>query len=112
MKQITAIVLAMVLAFSLCACGCMRQPEQTPTENTGTRPEVTPPVTTQPATTAPTTMPDMIEPETNIPDPEVDPNSTGNDNGIIGGDQNGANGTDNMTGANGDMSRSRTRRKP
>ena len=65
MKRYTVILLVIVLAFALTACG---RRNETPVQTT-------PPVTTAP--TEPATMP-TIDPTmgTNIPDPEVDNNST------------------------------------
>lgn len=104
MKQLSAIILALVLAVGLCACGCTRRDDPMPSEKPVTTPTTTPPTT--PTTTPPTTMPDIPEPETNIPDPTVDSNSTGKDPQDSD--------TQNMPGSNsdGEMSRSRARRKP
>ena len=79
MKKLSTIAFAFVLIFSLAACGCQAQ-ESTPAT---TIPTTSAPVTTAPATTA-TTMPastatvPSMDPtiDTNIPDPEVDSNST------------------------------------
>ena len=77
MKKLFTIALALVLTCSLAACGCQAQEPSQPTTAPTTMP------TTAPATTAPTPLPTentepMMDPstETNIPDPEVDSNST------------------------------------
>ena len=69
MKKFSLLLVAAMIAVSLCACG---KKEQTPA--------VTTPAATSPTAAAPTeemTLP-TIDPTmgTNIPDPEVDPNST------------------------------------
>lgn len=69
MKKFSLLLVAAMIAVSLCACG---KKEQTPA--------VTTPAATTPTAAAPTeemTLP-TIDPTagTNIPDPEVDPNST------------------------------------
>ena len=66
MKQLFAIILALVMMVSLCACG--KKPAQTtPTSMPGT---ATVP-TTAPTTAATTPIPEPTM-ETNIPDPSVD----------------------------------------
>ena len=77
MKKLFAIALALVIIGSLAACGCQAQEPTRPTTVPTTIP------TTVPVTTAPTTIPTetttpMMDPTTatNIPDPEVDTNST------------------------------------
>lgn len=78
MKQISAIVLALILTISLCACGCSKEkdPAGTPsTSPTGTEPGGVKPVRPQPETTAPTQAPTTPDMETNIPDPTVNSNS-------------------------------------
>ena len=81
MKKLFTIALALVLTFALVACGCQAKEPVRPTTVPTTMPTTAP--STAPATTAPTTLPtETTEPimdptmETNIPDPEVDYNST------------------------------------
>ena len=73
MKKLFTIALAFVLTASLAACGCQAQEEVPATTIATTAP-------TTAATTAPTTAVTMpaMDPTTatNIPDPEVDNNST------------------------------------
>ena len=81
MKKFCALILALILTVTLCACG--RRKDDTPTEKlppVTTEPATMPPATTEPATTAPTVVPDIPELEPNSPDPTVDSNST--DDGI------------------------------
>ena len=71
MKKLFTIACALVITFSLAACGCQAK-ETTPVTTVPT----TVPATTAP-TSAPTTVPTTTPPmdpsmETNIPDPDVD----------------------------------------
>ena len=75
MKKIGIIALSVILALS--AAGCGGRNNKNPATTPSTVPATTAPATTAPATTAPTVMPDIPEIETNIPDPTVNDNSTG-----------------------------------
>ena len=69
MKQLFAIVLVLVVACNLCACG------RRPAETTPTTMPATTTVTTAPTTVTMPTMDPTIE--TNIPDPSVDTSMPG-----------------------------------
>lgn len=89
MKKIIAIAAAAILCLACAACGCSNsEPATMPTTRPATRP------------TTPSTMPSTILPtmETNIPDPEV------NDNSTMGTDMTET--TDNTIGNNGARNRS------
>ena len=91
MRKITFLVMGLVLALNLCACGCANNaPATTPT-------------TTHAPTTNNTMMPTetmtVPVPETNIPDPDIGPTLPGG--GVEGGNTTG-NGVNNpTTGATG-----------
>ena len=72
MKKFGIFALAVILALS--AAGCGKRDNKNPT--------TTP--STAPATTAPTVMPEIPEIETNIPDPTVNDNSTGDSTDMTG----------------------------
>lgn len=86
MKKFGMIAIALILTFSLCACG-RRDNNETTTPTVTTRPTVPP--TTAPTTaptTEPTMVPDLPDMDTNIPDPTVDSNSTNGTNDETGND--------------------------
>lgn len=96
MKLITIFILTVVMAFSLCACGC-----------SNTEPATTPPATTRP-TTAPTTEATVMPTETmTVPVPETNIPDTGVETGEP--DMNDTTGSNNATtpmdGARGRMQR-------
>ena len=78
MRKIIFLVMGLVLAMNLCACGC--------TNNA--------PATTPSTTNAPTTRPNqnttVTTPSTNIPDNDIGP--TLSDGGIVGDNSNGTTG--------------------
>ena len=77
MKKIAIFTLGLVMALSLCACACRNmEPATTPTTN---RPTTAP---TTNVTMMPTETVTIPVPETNIPDPGVNGNST---NGMTDG---------------------------
>ena len=89
MKRFIAIFAAAILCMACAACGCRNSaPATTPT----IRPTV--------PTTMPATLPTM---ETNIPDPEV------NDNSTMGTDSTDSTGINDGTGANNGSSAARNR---
>ena len=77
MKKLFSIVLALVLTFSLSACGCQANKKKpvttTPTTMPTTAPTTVPTTAPTVVTTAPTMDPTIA---TNIPDPSVDPSMT------------------------------------
>lgn len=79
MKKIAMMVTGLVLALSLCACGCANNaPATTPSENTTN----TTGATQKPMATDSMTIP---VPETNIPDPSVDgTDPSGMESGTVG----------------------------
>lgn len=84
MKKYCIFVLTLVLALSLSAC---RSKSNNPTQPSTT----TPATTTQPMTTAPILDPTIMDPtiDQNIPDPEVNPNSTMDTTDMTGASGNG-----------------------
>jgi len=88
MKRLGTFALIFALIFLLCACGRKEQPEPTQT-----RPAATDP--------APSILPEMDPTlDTNIPDPTVDSNSTGQD-GNMGESENDMGGMPQDDGSNG-----------
>ncbi len=93
MKLITVFIVSVVMAFSLCACGC-----------SNTEPATTPPATTRP-TTAPTTEATVMPTETmTVPVPETNVPDTGVETGESGMTDS-TNATDPMNDARGRMQR-------
>ena len=74
MKKISAILLAAIMALSMCACGRRdnKQPTETPTTIAPTTAPATTTPSATPSTTMPSVMPDMPDMEPNIPDPSED----------------------------------------
>lgn len=102
MKKLFTVALALVLTFSMAACGCQAQ-DKTPATTAPTTVPTTAPTTTP--TTAPT-MPMDPTVETNIPDPSVDPSmpdngSASEESGNNGSGENGNGGSNGGQSGNG-----------